>query len=300
MTFSKANALPYDRKSFLSDVYISEDDYDTICALLKRKKNIILQGPPGTGKTYAAIRLAYSLMKVTDNSCVLNVQFHQNSAYEDYIVGFRPDKSGNFRPVLGTFAKFFYEAAKPEHKQEKFYLIIDEINRANISKVFGEMLMLIESEHRNEELSLPGLDGVLIKVPDNVYIIGMMNTADRGIALVDYALRRRFAFYTMMPALDNPKFIHDIESYGNDKLLRLVDAVRHLNKFIAEDDPTLGPGFCIGHSYFCFPKGVEPTDADVKAIVDYELVPLLREYWFDPTDKDTLEEQIGKLKESIA
>lgn len=299
MTFTKASAFPYDRNSFLGDVYINGEDYDTMCALLKRKKNLILQGPPGTGKTYAARRLAYSLMKATDDTCILSVQFHQNSAYEDYIVGFRPDASGQFRPILGTFAKFFYEAAKPEHKQEKFYLIIDEINRANISKVFGEMLMLIESDHRGEELSLPGLDGVLIKVPENVYIIGMMNTADRGIALVDYALRRRFAFYTMTPALDNPQFMHDMEAYGNDMLLRLVEAVRQLNKVIS-DDPTLGPGFCIGHSYFCFPKDKQPSDADVRAIVDYELVPLLQEYWFDPTDKDTLGEQVAKLKESIA
>lgn len=298
MTFNKANAFPYDKDLFLREVYMGEDDYDTLCALLRRKKNLILQGPPGTGKTFAARRLAYSLMKATDDTCILNVQFHQNSAYEDYVVGFRPDSSGQFRPVPGLFSEFFNKASSPEHQYENFYLIIDEINRANVSKVFGEMMMLVEADHRNDELRVPGLD-VSLRIPENVYIIGMMNTADRGIALVDYALRRRFAFYTMMPALDNPKFMHDTEVYGNDRLLRLVEAVRQLNKVIT-DDPTLGPGFCIGHSYFCFPKDEQPSDADIRAIVDYELVPLLQEYWFDPTDKDTLGEQVAKLKESIA
>lgn len=297
MTFNKANALPYDKDLFLNEVYMEEGDYDTLCALLRRKKNLILQGPPGTGKTFAARRLAYSLMKATDDTCILNVQFHQNSAYEDYVVGFRPDSNGQFRPVPGLFAEFFSKAASPEHKYENFYLIIDEINRANISKVFGEMMMLVEADHRTDELRVPGLD-IMFRIPENVYIIGMMNTADRGIALVDYALRRRFAFYTMIPALDNPKFIHDTEGYGNNRLLSLIESVRQLNKVIS-DDPTLGPGFCIGHSYFCFPKDMQLTDADVRAIVDYELVPLLHEYWFDPTDKDMLDEQVAKLKESI-
>ena len=295
MSFSKATVPPYGKTQFLEEVFIDSEGFDDLTALLERKKNLILQGPPGTGKTFAAKRLAYAHMGAKDESCMLQVQFHQGSSYEDYIVGYRPSKDGTFTPELGTFAKFFRRAAEPAHRPENFYLIIDEINRANISKVFGEMLMLIESAHRNETLEIPGIEEPLC-VPDNVYIIGMMNTADRGLALVDYALRRRFAFYTMTPALDHPRFIADIASQNNIRLPPLVDAVKNINNKI-KDDPSLGQGFCIGHSYFA--GNGKLSDRDVSAIVEYEIIPLLQEYWFDPSDEDKLEDAIETLRESI-
>lgn len=295
MGFRSTDVKPYSKEQFLEDVFLDAESYDELCALLKRKKNLILQGAPGTGKSYAATRLAYSLMGATDDSCVKRVQFHQGSSYEDYIVGYKPTMDGGFAPEPGIFTEFFLEAAKDERQFENFYLIIDEINRANLSKVFGELLMLIESDHRGESLVVPGLEKPLT-VPDNLYIIGMMNTADRGLALVDYALRRRFAFYTMNPALDTDKFKKAIEELGNPKLGLLVEAVRRLNDEIAKD-PTLGPGFRIGHSYFCFRK--KPTDADLKSIVNYELKPLLEEYWFDPSDQDKLKEQLESLEAAV-
>lgn len=295
MTFRETSVAPYSKSDFLNSVFMSEGDYDTLTSLLYRKKNLVLQGAPGTGKTFAAQRLAYSLMGAKDDANIMRVQFHQGSAYEDYIVGYRPTPDGGFAPVPGKFTSFFREAAKPDRKFEQFYLIIDEINRANLSKVFGELLMLIEADHRDEFLDVPGLDEPLC-VPNNVFIIGMMNTADRSLALVDYALRRRFAFFTMHPALKNPAFLERIESYGNDKLISLVDAVGVINTRISED-PALGPGYCIGHSYFCFNK--VPDDSDIEALVKYELVPLLEEYWFDPSDLDQLNICVDELESSV-
>lgn len=295
MAFRQTNVEPYTKEHFLEDVFLKEDSYDELCALLRRKKNLILQGAPGTGKSFAATRLAYSLMGAADNTCIKRVQFHQGSSYEDYIVGYKPTTEGGFAPEPGIFTRFFRTASSEEHRYENFFLIIDEINRANLSKVFGELLMLTEADHRGESLVVPGLDEPLI-VPDNLYIIGMMNTADRSLALVDYALRRRFAFYTMRPALDSDKFKMAVANCGNPKLASLVEAVRQLNEEIA-NDPTLGPGFSIGHSYFCFRNS--PTDADLKSIVNYELKPLLEEYWFDPSDRDKLKEQLEALEAAV-
>lgn len=295
MSFSKASVSPYDKNKFLEDVFLDSKSLETLTELLKRKKNLILQGPPGTGKTFAAKRLAYAMMGAKDDDCILQVQFHQGSAYEDYIVGYRPSNDGAFHSELGLFSKLFHRAGEPKHRLENYYLIIDEINRANISKVFGEMLMLIEAAHRNERLEIPGIDEPLC-VPDNVYIIGMMNTADRGLALVDYALRRRFAFYTMKPALDHPGFMKQIEKKNNARLKSLVEAVKELNENI-RNDPSLGEGFCLGHSYFVSDGNI--SDNDVISIVEYELIPLLQEYWFDPSDADKLDYAIALLRESV-
>ena len=295
MTFRSTDATRYNKSDFLEEVYMDEASYDAIVSLLKRKKNIILQGAPGTGKTFAATRLAYSLMGATDNTCIEKVQFHQGSSYEDYIVGFKPTADGLFAAQEGLFTKFFRRASDRSHRFENYYLIIDEINRANLSKVFGELLMLIEADHRGESLVVPGLPEPLT-VPKNLFIIGMMNTADRGLALVDYALRRRFAFYSKSPELNQRSSLDYIDSLGNDRPTSLVDAVRRLNDVISHDS-SLGEGFCIGHSYFCFDSA--PTDIEVKSIVDYELRPLLQEYWFDSSDKEILDEQVSLLYEAI-
>ena len=284
----------YTSTDFLDEVFLSPEDLEQMLGLLRRKKNLILQGAPGTGKTFAAKRLAYALMGQTDDSRVEVVQFHQSTAYEDVVVGLRPTAEGGFAAAEGVFARFCRRAAADPGRDYVF--IIDEINRANISKAFGELLMLIEAEHRGEALRLP-VSGELLSVPKRLRIIGMMNTADRGLALIDYALRRRFAFFEMRPALDHPGFLRHVEAVGSSRLEALVDVVRRLNQRIAEDE-ALGPGFQIGHSYLCLPaagpENPAGTDADVTSVVRYELEPLVREYWFD--NPAAMDESIHELE----
>ena len=284
----------YTSTDFLDEVFLSLEDLDQMLGLLRRKKNLILQGAPGTGKTFAAKRLAYALMGETDDSRVEVVQFHQSTAYEDVVVGLRPTAEGGFAAAEGVFARFCRRAAADPGRDYVF--IIDEINRANISKAFGELLMLIEAEHRGEALRLP-VSGELLSVPKRLHIVGMMNTADRGLALIDYALRRRFAFFEMRPALDHPGFLRHVEAVGSSRLEALVDVVRRLNQRIAEDE-ALGPGFQIGHSYLCLPAGNPENpggmDADVTSMVRYELEPLVREYWFD--NPAAMDESIHELE----
>ena len=284
----------YTSTDFLDEVFLSPEDLEQMLGLLRRKKNLILQGAPGTGKTFAAKRLAYALMGETDDSRVEVVQFHQSTAYEDVVVGLRPTAEGGFAAAEGVFARFCRRAAADPGRDYVF--IIDEINRANISKAFGELLMLIEAEHRGEALRLP-VSGELLSVPKRLHIIGMMNTADRGLALIDYALRRRFAFFEMRPALDHPGFLRHVEAVGSSRLEALVDVVRRLNQRIAEDE-ALGPGFQIGHSYLCLPAGNPENsggmDADVTSMVRYELEPLVREYWFD--NPAAMDESIHELE----
>ena len=288
----------YTSTDFLDEVFLSLEDLDQMLGLLRRKKNLILQGAPGTGKTFAAKRLAYALMGETDDSRVEVVQFHQSTAYEDVVVGLRPTAEGGFAAAEGVFARFCRRAAADPGRDYVF--IIDEINRANISKAFGELLMLIEAEHRGEALRLP-VSGELLSVPKRLHIIGMMNTADRGLALIDYALRRRFAFFEMRPALDHPGFLRHVEAVGSARLEALVDVVRRLNQRIAEDE-ALGPGFQIGHSYLCLPaagpENPAGTDADVTSVVRYELEPLVREYWFD--NPAAMDESIHELESVLA
>lgn len=291
--FRMSNFEPYRKEDFFTEVFMDKKFYDTVVGLLERKKNVILQGSPGTGKTFAARRLAYSLMGAKDESCICAVQFHQSSSYEDFIFGYRPDGHGNFVPMPGIFSKFFMTAA--DRPDENFYLIIDEINRANVSKVFGEMLMAIEADHRNETVQLAMSNADELFVPDNVYIIGMMNTADRGLALIDYALRRRFAFVNMRPALDHPLFQDYIKGTGSTELERLVELVKDLNSEI-ENDPSLGSGFTIGHSYLLLTGEVTPDD--VSSIIEFELAPLIREYWFDQLE--IAETKIESLKDALS
>ena len=284
----------YTSTDFLDEVFLGPEDLEQMLGLLRRKKNLILQGAPGTGKTFAAKRLAYALMGQTDDSRVEVVQFHQSTAYEDVVVGLRPTAEGGFAAAEGVFARFCRRAAADPGRDYVF--IVDEINRANISKAFGELLMLIEAEHRGEALRLP-VSGELLSVPKRLHIIGMMNTADRGLALIDYALRRRFAFFEMRPALDHPGFLRHVEAVGSSRLEALVDVVRRLNQRIAEDE-ALGPGFQIGHSYLCLPaagpENPAGTDADVTSVVRYELEPLVREYWFD--NPSAMDESIHELE----
>lgn len=283
---------PYDEDMFLDKVYMDKDRYETLVSLLMNKKNVILQGAPGVGKTYAAKRLAYSIMKVKDQSRVMMVQFHQSYSYEDFIMGFRPTQSGGFELKHGPFYDFC-KSAEEDGEDVPYFFIIDEINRGNLSKIFGELFMLIEADKRDIGLRLLYNDEEF-SVPKNLYVIGMMNTADRSLAMMDYALRRRFAFFEMKPCFDNQKFKDYVDSFCNKKFNRLIDCVKSLNDFISNDD-SLGEGFCIGHSYFCELKDL--SDQTLSNIVEFELIPLLKEYWFD--EPSNIKDWSERLRDSI-
>lgn len=272
----------YGKKDFLGEVYMSEGQYDTLAGVLRAKKNVILQGAPGVGKTYAAKRLAYSMMGVKDAERVMMVQFHQSYSYEDFIEGYRPSADG-FELVKDAFYSFCKRAA--DDTDNDYFFIIDEINRGNLSKIFGELFMLIENDKRGPKNKLQLLySRELFYVPSNVYLIGMMNTADRSLAMLDYALRRRFAFFDLKPGFTSNGFVGYRKSLENPKFDELVACVTRLNNDIAADE-TLGEGFVIGHSYFCGLEKDEVTDVKLSAIIEYELVPMLREYWFDDPAK---------------
>lgn len=265
----------YNDEQFLDEVYMDRNSYDTLVGLLKAKKNVILQGAPGVGKTFAAKRLAYSIIGEKNQDRVMLIQFHQSYSYEDFIEGFRPAQNGGFEIKKGAFYKFCKKAE--EDSENDYFFIIDEINRGNLSKIFGELFMLIENDKRGNSLQLLYSDEKFF-VPENVYLIGMMNTADRSLALLDYALRRRFAFFDMRPGFNTDGFCNYRDGLNNAKFNRLLSEVDRLNNIIA-DDESLGEGFCIGHSYFCQYK--EMNDSILKNIVTYELIPLIKEYWFD-------------------
>ena len=268
----------YDKSAFLDEVYMTEGKYDTLVAVLKNKKNIILQGAPGVGKTFAAKRLAYSIMGEKDDSRIEFVQFHQNYSYEDFMMGYKPANDG-FELKYGIFYRFCQKAANQPDKD--FFFIIDEINRGNMSKIFGELLMLIERDYRGTKATL-AYNGMTFSVPKNLYIIGMMNTADRSLAMIDYALRRRFSFFDIEPGFDSAGFMKYQQGLNNETFALLVSKVQELNKEIAMDK-SLGKGFCIGHSYFC--GQTECSEEWMQAIVDYDILPMLSEYWFDDMNK---------------
>ena len=264
----------YTREDFLKEVFMTEENLDALEQLVKTKKNVILQGAPGVGKTFSAKRLAYMMMGCKDDSRIGLVQFHQNYSYEDFIMGYKPS-GDTFELQRGQFYKFCINAANNPDKD--YFFIIDEINRGNLSKIFGELLMLIEKDYRGERLTLAYKDEKFF-VPKNIFIIGMMNTADRSLAMIDYALRRRFSFFDMKPGFNSTGFQEYMHKFNNPHFEALVNAIVELNKKITDDD-SLGEGFKIGHSYFCGQTSV--TDAWLKSVVKYDIIPMLQEYWFD-------------------
>jgi 5-methylcytosine-specific restriction protein B len=280
---------PYSLDDMLaSGVFLAEVEVRQALARLESKKNLILQGPPGVGKNFVARKLAYVLMEEMDDQRIEMVQFHQSYSYEDFIRGYRPmpDKAGTFGLQDGIFYEFCKRAK--EDPDQPYLFIIDEINRGNLSQIFGELLMLIEADKRGPDNVLPLVyrkkDEPLFYVPENLYLIGLMNLADRSLAMVDYALRRRFAFMTLKPQFQSELFRKWLLERGMDE--SLIDLVftrmGALNQEIASD-PLLGENYQVGHSFFC-PKGdnFESLDRNwYEAIVNTEILPLLREYWFD-------------------
>lgn len=278
----------YGREEFLKDVYMTEAQLDELTSLLEKKKNIIMAGAPGVGKTYAAKRIAWEMMGAPDPERVCFVQFHQSYAYEDFICGYKPVAGGGFKLRDGVFYSFCKKAEKDPGRS--YYLLIDEINRGNLSKIFGELLMLIEADKRgdaNYAVRLAYRPDELFVVPENIYIIGMMNTADRSLAMMDYALRRRFSFFAMTPGFDTEGFKASVAD--DPKMQRLVAAVKSLNVTIRADI-SLGKGFVIGHSYFC-------GESTPEEIVRHDIGPTLEEYWFDNPAK--AEEETEKLLDAI-
>ncbi|MFW9626617.1 MAG: McrB family protein [Sulfurospirillum sp.] len=249
-------------------------------------KNILLYGVPGVGKTHNINKLIslvedglnqYDIFEEIEknarhidsekdllpNERIGFVTFHQNFGYEDFIEGFRPNEKGTIELQDGIFKSICQEARK--NRDENYYLVIDEINRGNISKIFGELITLIEEDKRDViEVVLP-YSKKLFTIPSNVFIIGTMNSTDKSIALIDIALRRRFTFVKMNP---NDELINHLES---QKLFK------ELNQKIKDK---LGEDYQIGHSYFMKIK----NDTDLCFVLKYKIKPLLEEYFYGDTD----------------
>ena len=271
----------------LDGVFVSRDQFHRILESIRLRRNLILQGPPGTGKTFIARRIAWCLIGHKKPAQVEQVQFHQSYSYEDFVQGYRPTESGGFSLKNGVFFEFCERAR--EKPDEAFVFIIDEINRGNLSRIFGELLMLMEADKRGSEYGMKltySSHGERFFVPPNVYILGMMNTADRSLALVDYALRRRFAFEELIPAFGTDQFREYLQEIGLDQsLIDLIDErMEALNARICSD-AELGRGFQIGHSFFVPGDDDELSDDWYENVVRTQIQPLLHEYWFDAPER---------------
>lgn len=274
--------------------FISKEEFFGLVKQLEYNKNIILQGAPGVGKTFLARKIAYQMMEEENDSHIAMVQFHQSYSYEDFIQGIRPTKDG-FRVKNGIFYKFCKTAI--QHPKEKFFFIIDEINRGNISKVFGELMMLIEADKRNDKyaisLTYSEEDDVPFYVPENLYIIGCMNTADRSLAHIDYALRRRFSFIKLRPEFGDA-FIEFLVQMGipasfADKVCRKLNKVNA----IIQANSLLTEGKMIGHSYFCAYNQGQTPEIWWDDIMKYKVLPYIEEICFDE------EGQYQKIKDIL-
>ena len=287
----------------MKEVLINDEEYDSIINTLKRNKNIILKGAPGVGKTYCAKRIMYSLIGKRDDSKIKMVQFHETYSYEDFVQGYRPNQNGNFVRKNGIFYDIVIEAQKELERArkkgeepEKYCIIIDEINRGNLSKILGDTMMLIEPDKREVQwgikLTYSYEDEKEFYVPENLYIIGTMNIADKSLSKIDYALERRFSSIYLEPAFENDKFknlLIEKEKIDAQNVDRIIKDFTKLNKYITE---TLGKNFKLGHSYF-INKSIENFDETYKEIIQYEIKPLLEQYYYN--DEERIKEALSKL-----
>lgn len=264
--------------------FISEEKFLKIVSILGRKKNIILEGAPGVGKTFLARKIAYQLIGEVKDENIEMVQFHQSYSYEDFVQGIRPSDNGNFEVRNGIFYNFCQKARR---SGESFVFIIDEINRGNLSKIFGELMMLIESDKRSEKyaikLTYSDEEDDRFYVPSNVYIIGCMNTADRSLAIVDYALRRRFAFCLIQPEFNETFQEFLAAKVGKENVEKMVKRIKQVNGMI-QANSSLGKGLEIGHSYFCQTEEIQDFATWWSDLCEYELFPYIQEICFDNDD----------------
>ncbi len=295
---SSTGAEPFSLMDALESIFLDQEEMDEILLLWKAKKNIILQGPPGVGKSFAAEKLAFALMEEAERERIGFVQFHQSYSYEDFVEGYKPVENG-FELKSGKFVQFCRKAE--EDQKNRYVYVIDEINRGNLSKILGELMLLVEGDKRSPNWAIPLASGKLpFYVPPNVYLMGLMNTADRSLAVVDYALRRRFAFIELKPKLSSEKFQRHLSANGiSDEVISLVvERIEALNYEIVSDTLNLGPGFAIGHSFFCEkPLSSETDKAWYRRVIKSEIAPLIKEYWFDAPQR--AEDWEARLLQSI-
>ena len=297
----------YTLDSIMDDgCFLPRETLDKVLERLETKQNLILQGPPGTGKTWLAKRLAYALIGRKDDTreFVRPIQFHANMSYEDFVRGYRPssgdDGDAKLKLVDGPFMKLIEDARNDTDNE--YVMVIEEINRGNPAQIFGEMLTLLEADKRKESealsLAYPKYEGERVHIPENVYVIGTMNVADRSLALVDFALRRRFAFIDLEPTFGDAWQEWCQQNCESDEefLRDIQQRMDKLNKDIA-DAPSLGKQFCIGHSVVT-PASDTRMDAEwFRSVIDTEIRPLLAEYWFDAGG--AIEEHVTRLEEGL-
>ena len=276
----------YEIEDAAAELFMPRAEIEELLELLRRKKNVILQGPPGTGKTLVASRLADLVLGRRAPEHVAFVQFHPSYGYEDFVQGYRPAAGGGYSRQEGPFLQICKQAL--QDPKDAYVLVIDEINRAHLGKVLGELMMLVEADKRDARWAVRMTYALPTEqpfyIPNNLFIIGTMNTADRSLAVVDYALRRRFAFYDLEPAFESQAFEEHVVRNGAaaETVKKIRSRITKVNDMLASD-PGHGPGYQLGHSFFCVPNAGD--DGWFDSIVRFELSPLLREYWFDRRDQ---------------